>query len=162
MERNRGGLVQSEVPPGALFRKSKRVIESGQESPQDLASPFTHWFTDLAGAELLPTEGCEKLVLKLPRHVLNQFLLSFSIVQSMSVPGATEARVYEDCLRWRWDSHKPALGPAPIGRGSIAKLQLGIVAQDDSEAVAAAWAAGGGPAAAGAPPAGRPPRGSRR
>jgi len=131
--------VQAEAPPGALFRKFKRVIESGQASPQDLAFYFTHWFTDLAGAEPFPTEGCEKFVLKFPKHVLNQFLLSFSIVQNISVPGATEARVYEDYLQWRWDSHRPALGPAPTGRGSIAKMRLVVMAQGDSEAVVRAF-----------------------
>jgi hypothetical protein len=139
MEYNMGWLVQAEAPPGALFRKFKRVIESGQASPKDLAFYFTHWFTDLAGAEPFPTEGCEKFVLKFPKHVLNQFLLSFSIVQNISVPGATEARVYEDYLQWRWDSHKPALGDAPTGRGSIAKLRLVIMAQGDSEAVVSAF-----------------------
>jgi hypothetical protein len=139
MEYNMGWLVQAEAPPGALFRKFKRVIESGQASPQDLAFYFTHWFTDLAGAEPFPTEGCEKFVLKFPKHVLNQFLLSFSIVQNISVPGATEARVYEDYLQWRWDSHKPALGPAPMGKGSIAKMRLVVMAQGDSEAVVRAF-----------------------
>jgi len=93
----------------------------------------------LAGAEPFPTEGCEKFVLKFPKHVLNQFLLSFSIVQNISVPGATEARVYEDYLEWRWDSHRPALGEAPTGRGSIAKMRLIIMAQGDSEAVVRAF-----------------------
>jgi len=139
MEYNMGWLVQAEAPPGALFRKFKRVIASGQASPQDLAFYFTHWFTDLAGAEPFPTEGCEKFVLKFPKHVLNQFLLSFSIVQNISVPGATEARVYEDYLQWRWDSHRPALGPAPTGRGSIAKMRLVVMAQGDSEAVVRAF-----------------------
>jgi len=139
MEYNMGWLVQAEAPPGALFRKFKRVIESGQASPQDLAFYFTHWFTDLAGAEPFPTEGCEKFVLRFPKHVLNQFLLSFSIVQSISAPGATEAKVYEDYLQWRWDSHKPALGPAPMGKGSIAKMRLVVMAQGDSEAIVRAF-----------------------
>jgi len=139
MEYNMGWLVQAEAPPGALFRKFRRVVTSGQASPRDLAFYFTHWFTDLAGAEPFPQEGCEKFVLKFPKHVLNQFLLSFSIVQNISVPGATEARVYEDYLQWRWDSHKPSLGPAPQGRGAIARMRLVTMAQGDSAAVLRAF-----------------------
>jgi hypothetical protein len=139
MEYNMGWLVQAEAPPGALFRKFKRVVTSGQASPRELAFYFTHWFTDLAGAEPFPQEGCEKFVLKFPKHVLNQFLLSFSIVQNISAPGATETKVYEEYLAWRWDSHKPALGPAPQGRGSIAKMRLVIMAQGDSQAILSAF-----------------------
>merc|ERR1740138_1640285 len=133
MEYNMGRLVQAEAPPGALFRKLRRVVASGQASPQDLAFYFTHWFTDLAGAEPFPQEGCEKFVLKFPKAVLNQFLLSFSIVQNIST--GTECRVYEDYLVWRWDSHKPSLGPAPQGKGAIAKMSLVTMAQGDSAAV---------------------------
>jgi hypothetical protein len=133
MEYNMGWLVQAEAPPGALFRKFRRVVTSGQASPRDLAFYFTHWFTDLAGAEPFPQEGCEKFVLKFPKAVLNQFLLSFSIVQNIST--GQEARVYEDYLVWRWDSHKPSLGPAPHGKGSIAKMRLVTMAQGDSVAV---------------------------
>jgi len=133
MEYNMGWLVQAEAPPGALFRKFRRVVTSGQASPRDLAFYFTHWFTDLAGAEPFPQEGCEKFVLKFPKAVLNQFLLSFSIVQNISI--GTECRVYEDYLVWRWDSHKPSLGPAPQGKGAIAKLRLVTMAQGDSAAV---------------------------
>jgi hypothetical protein len=133
MEYNMGWLVQAEAPPGALFRKFRRVVTSGQASPRDLAFYFTHWFTDLAGAEPFPQEGCEKFVLKFPKAVLNQFLLSFSIVQNIST--GTECRVYEDYLVWRWDSHKPSLGPAPQGKGAIAKMRLVTMAQGDSAAV---------------------------
>jgi hypothetical protein len=139
MEYNMGWLVQAEAPPGALFRKFKRVIMSGQASPRELAFYFTHWFTDLAGAEPFPQEGCEKFVLKFPKNVLNQFLLSFSIVQNISVDGATETKVYEDYLQWRWDNHKPSLGMAPTGKGSIAKMRLVIMAQGDSKAVVNAF-----------------------
>ncbi|CAK0907799.1 unnamed protein product, partial [Prorocentrum cordatum] len=38
MEYNMGWLVQAEAPPGALFRKLRRVVASGQASPRDLAS----------------------------------------------------------------------------------------------------------------------------
>merc|ERR1719291_21604 len=132
MEYNMGWLVQAEAPPGALFRKLRRVVASGQASPQDLAFYFTHWFTDLAGAEPFPQEGCEKFVLRFPKAVLNQFLLSFSVVQSIGVPGTTETRVLEDYLVWRWDNHKPPLGPAAHGAGAIAKMRLVTMSQGDS------------------------------
>merc|ERR1712242_267226 len=132
---NMGWLVQAEAPPGALFRNFRNVITSGCASPRDLAFYFTHWFTDLAGAEPFPYEGCEKLVLKFPKEVLNQFLMSFSIVQTISLPGATETCVLEDYLVWRWENHLPSLGPAPRGIGSIAKMRLIIMAQGDSGVV---------------------------
>jgi len=139
MEYNMGWLVQAEAPPGALFRKLRRVVASGQASPQDLAFYFTHWFTDLAGAEPFPQEGCEKFVLKFPKAVLNQFLLSFNIVQNIGLQGATETQVYEDYLAWRWDSHKPSLGPSPQGKGAIARMRLVTMAQGDSAAVLRAF-----------------------
>jgi hypothetical protein len=115
------------------------VVASGQASPQDLAFYFTHWFTDLAGAEPFPQEGCEKFVLKFPKAVLNQFLLSFNIVQNIGLPGATETQVYEDYLAWRWESHKPSLGPAPQGKSAIARMRLVTMAQGDSAAVLQAF-----------------------
>jgi hypothetical protein len=139
MEYNMGWLVQAEAPPGALFRKLRRVVASGQASTQDLSFYFTHWFTDLAGAEPFPQEGCEKFVLKFPKAVLNQFLLSFNIVQNIGLQGSTETQVYEDYLAWRWDSHKPSLGPAPQGKGAIARMRLVTMAQGDSAAVLRAF-----------------------
>jgi hypothetical protein len=132
MEYNMGWLVQAEAPPGALLRKFRQVVASGQANPQDVAFYFTHWFTDLAGAEPYPQEGCEKFVLRFPKAVLNQFLLSFSIVQSIGLPETTETRVLEDYLVWRWDHHKPPLGPAPHGAGAIAKMRLVTMSQGDS------------------------------
>ncbi|CAK0852907.1 unnamed protein product [Prorocentrum cordatum] len=57
MEYNMGWLVQAEAPPGALLRKFKQVVSAGQAKPEDVAFYFTHWFTDLAGAEPHPQDG---------------------------------------------------------------------------------------------------------
>jgi len=135
MEYNMGWLVQAEAPPGALLRKFKQVVSAGQAKPEDVAFYFTHWFTDLAGAEPHPQEGCEKFVLRFPKAVLNQFLLSFSIIQSIGLPWTTETRVLEDYLVWRWDNHQPPLGPAPHGAGAIAKMRLVTMSQGDSPRV---------------------------
>mmetsp|Transcript_39120 Transcript_39120/g.112462 ORF Transcript_39120/g.112462 Transcript_39120/m.112462 type:complete len:1261 (-) Transcript_39120:40-3822(-) len=131
MEYNMGWLVQAEAPPGALFKKFREIIKAGQADPQDVAFYFTHWLTDLAGAEPCPQEGAEKFVLKFPMKVLSSFLRSFSFVQYLS--HKTETQVYEDYLDWRWKMHEPSLGQAPIERGSIAKLRLVVMAQGSSD-----------------------------
>jgi len=131
MEYNMGWLVQAEAPPAALFRKFRKVVISGQANALDVAFYFLHWFTDLAGAEPCPTEGCEKLVLKFPQKVLDQFLSSFSIVQNLS-PTKSETQVFEEYLVWRWNELDAPVGPAPAGKGSIAKMRLVVMAQGDS------------------------------
>lgn len=128
MDYNMGWLVQAEAPPGALLRKFREVVVQGGASSQDLSFYFLHWFTDLAGAEPYPQEGCEKFVLKFPLKVLNQFLESFAIVQHLSKK-TNETQVLEEYLQWRWENHDPTLPPAPSGRGSIAKMRLIMMAQ---------------------------------
>jgi len=134
-----GWLVQAEAPPGALLRKLWFAVTQGQSTSEDLAFYFVHWFTDLAGAEPFPLEGCEKFVLKFPQAVLNQFLGSFSIIVNLSVT-RKEAQVLEDYLVWRWTNHVPDLGPVPAGPGSIAKMRLILMAQGDSQAILDAFA----------------------
>jgi hypothetical protein len=135
MEYNMGWLVQAEAPPGALFSKFREIIRAGGARPEDVAFYFTHWFTDLAGAEPCPQEGCEKFVLKFPQKVFQSFLNSFSIVKELSLK--TETEVYEDYLQWRWDSS--GLGEShyssPEGFGSIAKMRLVVMAQGDSQRI---------------------------
>jgi len=125
MEYNMGWLVQGEAPPGALFRSFKAMIRGGDAEPQDVAFYFVHWLTDLAGAEPFPLEGCTKFVLKFPQKVLTAFLLSFPVVQHLS--SKSETQVFEDYLQWRWNCCE--LGPAPIGRGSVAKMRIVVMAQ---------------------------------
>mmetsp|Transcript_11411 Transcript_11411/g.26370 ORF Transcript_11411/g.26370 Transcript_11411/m.26370 type:complete len:1312 (+) Transcript_11411:74-4009(+) len=137
MEYNMGWLVQAEAPPGALFRKFKTIIRSGHASQEDVAFYFTHWLTDLAGAEPFPLEGCEKFVLKFPQKVLMSFLNSFPVVQLLSDKAETE--VLEDYLVSRWESHEPPLGFLPLGRGSIAKLRLVCMAQSNADNVLRAF-----------------------
>jgi len=126
MEYNMGWLVQAEAPPGALFRKFKSIISTGSAKPEDIAFYFTHWLTDLAGAEPFPLEGCEKFVLKFPQKVLVTFLNSFPFVQHLSVRSETE--VFEEYLLWRWKMAEPSLGNAPSGPGSVARMRLMIMA----------------------------------
>jgi hypothetical protein len=134
-----GWLVQAEAPPGPLLRKFRQVILSGKASERDLAFYFVHWFTDLAGGEPHPQEGCEKFVLKFPRHVLNQFLSSFEIVQKLGNAKASESNVFEDYVNWRFASHIPPLGKPLRGRGAMAKMRLVMMAQGDSEALLKAF-----------------------
>jgi len=137
MEFNMGWLVQAEAPPGQLFRKFKALITKGQASPSDIAFYFTHWLTDLAGAEPCPQEGCEKFVLKFPQKVLMSFLSSFSFVQRLS--SQSETAVFEEYLRWRWATHDPPLGNLPLGAGCIAKLRLVTMAPGHSERIITAY-----------------------
>jgi len=136
MEYNMGWLVQGEAPPGALFRKFKDMIMTGQASASDVAFYFTHWLTDLAGAEPFPLEGCEKFVLKFPQKVLVAFLDSFPIVQNLGTK--TETEVLEEYLGWRWNQHQPSLGPLPKGKGSIARQRLMTMSQASADSVLAA------------------------
>mmetsp|Transcript_35880 Transcript_35880/g.82362 ORF Transcript_35880/g.82362 Transcript_35880/m.82362 type:complete len:1298 (-) Transcript_35880:163-4056(-) len=137
MEYNMGWLVQAEAPPGALFRKFKTIIQSGHASQEDIAFYFTHWLTDLAGAEPFPLEGCEKFVLKFPQKVLMSFLNSFPVVQLLS--DKSETQVLEDYLVHRWETHDPPLGFLPMGKGSIAKLRLVCMAQSNADNVLRAY-----------------------
>ena len=50
----------------------------GKAAPDDIAFYFVHWLTDLAGAEPVPLEGCEKIVLKSPLKVLKNITESFA------------------------------------------------------------------------------------
>jgi len=130
MEYNMGWLVQAEAPPGGLFKKFREIICAGKADPQDIAFYFTHWLTDLAGAEPYPQEGAEKFVLKFPMKVLISFLRSFEFVGHLS--DQTETEVFERYLEWRWNSHDPSLGPAPTDAGSIAMMRLVVMAQGSS------------------------------
>lgn len=134
MEYNMGWLVQGEAPPGALLRKLREVVGKGEASPKDVAFYFVHWFTDLAGAEPCPLEGCEKFVLKFPRKVLNQFLQSFAIIQNIS-PQRTETEILEAYITWRWQNHEPPLPEPPTGFGAVARMRLVMMRQGDSQAV---------------------------
>lgn len=134
LEYNMGWLVQAEAPPGHLFGAFRRVVISGKASTSDIAFYFVHWFADLAGAEPFPLEGCEKFVLKFPQKVLAQFVDSFSIVMTLS-PIKSETKVFEDYILSRWSSHDPLLGPAPLGRGAIARMRLIMMAQGDSKEI---------------------------
>mmetsp|Transcript_70704 Transcript_70704/g.218648 ORF Transcript_70704/g.218648 Transcript_70704/m.218648 type:complete len:400 (-) Transcript_70704:83-1282(-) len=137
MEFNMGWLVQAEAPPGALLRKFKSLIERGKASPSDIAFYFTHWLTDLAGAEPYPLEGCEKFVLKFPQKVLMSFLSSFAFVQLLNSQSETE--VFEEYLHWRWQTHEPSLGSVPLGAGCIAQLRLVTMAPAHCERILAAF-----------------------
>ncbi|CAE7242314.1 MAP3K3 [Symbiodinium natans] len=136
LEYNMGWLVQAEAPPGALFRAFRRVIQSGlasdRDSSKEVAFYFIHWFADLAGAEPYPLQGCEKFVLKFPKHVLTSFVESFPVVWTLGPK--TETQVYEDYLEWRWQN-LPKLGPVPADATAIAKMRLVIMAQSDGSAI---------------------------
>jgi hypothetical protein len=138
IEYNMGWLVQGEAPPGALFSKFKSVITSGTAKSSDIAFYFTHWLTDLAGAEPYPQEGCEKFVLKFPQKVLVAFLNSFQIVEGLN--SKTETTVAEEYLVWRWCEIKPTLGEIPMGAGSIARMRLVIMAQSHANQILSAYA----------------------
>lgn len=135
---NMGWLVQAEAPPGALFKAFKKVVISGAAKSKDIAFYFVHWFVDLAGAEPYPLEGCEKFVLKFPLKVLQQFLDSFSIVNSLGT-GSSETNVYENYIRWRWANHTPSLGNLPQDSSAIAIMRLVIMAQGDSSKIVKAF-----------------------
>jgi len=134
MEYNMGWLVQAEAPPGALLSTLRRTVQSGNASQQDIAFYFVHWFTDLAGAVPTPLGGSEKFVLGFPLKVLSSFLSSFSIVADLG-NAQSETTVSENYLRWRWEMHKPSLGPPPSGVGAIAKMRLVIMAQGNSKMI---------------------------
>jgi len=138
MEYNMGWLVQAEAPPGALFRKFRSVIQAGHAAADDIAFYFVHWLTDLAGAEPFPLEGCEKFVLKFPQPVLKSFLDSFPVVRQLD--SMTETEVFEKYLVWRWSSHSAGLGPVPEGPGSIARMRLMVMAQQNGTHVLQGYA----------------------
>jgi hypothetical protein len=137
MEYNMGWLVQAEAPPGALFRKFKSMIVKGNASASDIAFYFTHWLTDLAGAEPYPLEGCEKFVLKFPQKVLVSFIASFRFAELLE--SKTETEVFESYMTWRWDQYSPALGDLPSGKGSIARMRLAIMTQGSETQVLEAY-----------------------
>jgi hypothetical protein len=136
MEYNMGWLVQAEAPPGALFRKFKSIIQSGKASQSDIAFYFTHWLTDLAGAEPYPQEGCEKFVLKFPQKVLTSFLTSFKFVEELGQH--SETQVFEDYLTWRWKTSFPGV-EMPSGKGSIARIRLTVMTQGQEKNLLTAY-----------------------
>ena len=77
----------------------------------DIAFYFTHWLTDLAGAEPSPLFGCEKFVLKFPLPVLISFIRSFGVLNELAV--RTETEVFEKYLVDWWSERVPKLGPPP-------------------------------------------------
>jgi len=137
LEYNMGWLVQAEAPPGPLFRAFRRVIQAGptagSKTTQEVAFYFIHWFADLAGAEPFPLQGCEKFVLKFPKHVLASFVDSFPVVWNLGPK--TETQVYEDYLEWRWINCHQKLGPVPADTAAIAKMRLVIMSQTDGREV---------------------------
>lgn len=140
LDYNMGWLVQAEAPPGALFKAFRKVVLAGaasdRKSASDIAFYFVHWFSDLAGAEAFPLQGCEKFVLKFPLHVLSSFIDSFAVVWNLGPK--TDTEVFEDYLVWRWNNignANPKLGHTPTGTGAIAKMRLVLMAQGDSAEV---------------------------
>merc|ERR1719223_1139572 len=137
MDFNMGWLVQAEAPPGMLFRQFKSAIRAGEVDPRDVAFYFTHWLTDLAGAEPTPLDGCEKFVLRFPQRVLTAFLRSIPFVQRLHAK--SETATFEDYLRWRWQSVE-TLGPMGQGAGTAAQLRLVTMAQKaESRVLEAYW-----------------------
>lgn len=134
LDYNMGWLVQAEAPPGALFKAFRQVVLAGaasdRKSASDIAFYFVHWFSDLAGAEAFPLQGCEKFVLKFPLHVLSSFIDSFAVVWNLGPK--TETEVFEDYLVWRWNHMSTKMGTTPSGTGAIAKMRLVLMAQGDS------------------------------
>jgi len=131
---NHGWLVQAEAPPGALFTTMRKLVMSGGMAPQDIAFYFTHWLTDLAGAEPSPLFGCEKFVLKFPLPVLISFIRSFGVLDKLAVKNETE--VFEDYLIRRWDEIQDKVGPPPEGPAAVAVMRLVIQAQEPAKQVA--------------------------
>lgn len=127
MDYNMGWLTQAEAPPGALFSKFRSVILGDGADYSNIAFYFSHWLTDLAGAEPSPVEGCEKFAVKFPLRVLDAFLKSFSFVEQLSSKSETE--VMEDYLKWRWEVDMG--GGLSSGTGSVAKVRLVVMAQSD-------------------------------
>ncbi|CAK9025750.1 Cell division cycle protein 123 homolog [Durusdinium trenchii] len=160
LDYNMGWLVQAEAPPGArgpseagcrtdvedggsgwmpndaLFKAFRQVVLAGaasdRKSASDIAFYFVHWFSDLAGAEAFPLQGCEKFVLKFPLHVLSSFIDSFAVVWNLGPK--TETEVFEDYLVWRWNHMSTKMGTTPSGTGAIAKMRLVGVAQSGQTA----------------------------
>jgi len=132
MDYNMGWLVQAEAPPGPLLRSLRTAVLTGNASQQDIAFYFVHWFTALAGSVPTPMTGSEKFVLGFPLKVLSSFVASFSAVWNLGI-SQSETQVYEKYLRWRWETHKPNLGPVPEGYGCVAQLRLVVMAQGNSK-----------------------------
>mmetsp|Transcript_25174 Transcript_25174/g.57877 ORF Transcript_25174/g.57877 Transcript_25174/m.57877 type:complete len:889 (-) Transcript_25174:35-2701(-) len=131
MNFNNGWLVQGEAPPGMLFKTFKAAIQQGRASASDVSFYFVHWITDLAGAETYdpekPWPGAEKLTVKLPPHVFNAFLKSFSFVEQLAA--ATEVQVMEDYLRHRFQTLKLTFPPNMSVSARVAGMRLVLMAQ---------------------------------
>jgi len=123
MDYNMGWLVQAEAPPGKLFGGFKALLQSGGVASTDVSFYFTHWLTDLAGAEPYPLEGSEKFVLRFPHAVLQGFLRSFPVVQELA--HRTETDVFENYLCMRWsEARELQLPELPTGNESIVQMRL--------------------------------------
>ena len=138
MQFNHGWLVQGEAPPSPLFANFKEVLISEHVAPADVAFYFTHWFTDLAGAEPSPLGGAEKFVLKFPHAVLDSFIRSFAVLNELAIK--TETQVMEEYLCRTWaEAHPEKL--VPRGEDSVAIMRLSLQAQtpDKQAAIVDAW-----------------------
>mmetsp|Transcript_58618 Transcript_58618/g.96766 ORF Transcript_58618/g.96766 Transcript_58618/m.96766 type:complete len:993 (-) Transcript_58618:255-3233(-) len=125
MSFNHGWLVQGEAPPSQQFARFKEVMMNEGVEPRDVAFYFTHWLTDLSGAEPSPLGGAEKLVLKFPHAVLNSFIRSFSVLNELAVK--SETHVMEDYLVRTWCEQQPLM--AFPGKDAIALMRLSLQAQ---------------------------------
>mmetsp|Transcript_48214 Transcript_48214/g.114653 ORF Transcript_48214/g.114653 Transcript_48214/m.114653 type:complete len:1662 (-) Transcript_48214:40-5025(-) len=124
---NAGWLVQAEGPPAAVLSKLKKATVRGGAKDADVAFYFSHWVTDLAGAEPTPFKGTEKFAVKFPPTVLQGLLGCFSSVRSLA--HSTETEVYESYILERWMASDTILGFAPEGRERTAKMRLNCMAQ---------------------------------
>uniref|UniRef100_A0A7S2MS25 Uncharacterized protein n=1 Tax=Zooxanthella nutricula TaxID=1333877 RepID=A0A7S2MS25_9DINO len=136
MQFNHGWFVQAEAPPGLMLQPLKQALQRSR--PGDMAFYFVHWLTDLAGAEGTPLGGAEKLAVKFPTPVLNEFLRS--IPHLFNLERATEVWVAESYLEARWRRMFPG-DPVPCGFGRIAVMRLTIAAQSNCAHVATLFGA---------------------
>jgi len=125
---NHGWLVQAEAPPGALFSRFKRIVQSSNVDTADIAFYFVHWITDLAGAVATPLNGCEKFTVRFPQSVFSAILKSFSVVQQLAHTSPTQ--LTQDYLMRAWfESGARRLVPPPTGPETIAVLRLAVQSQ---------------------------------
>lgn len=142
MQFNHGWLVQGEAPPAPLFANFKEVITTEGVNQADIAFYFTHWVTDLAGAEAAPLEGSEKLVLKFPHAVFDSFVQSFAVLNELAKSSETE--VFENYLVESWAARPLAKVDGrdpPPGVDAVARMRLSLQAQtpDKQAAVEDVW-----------------------
>ena len=108
-------------------------MSEGSLGDTDIAFYFTHWLTDLAGAEPTPLHGLEKFVLKFPQPVLLSFVNTMPLVQRLA--HTTPTKLYLEYLRTTWGAYAALRGglPSPAGPTAIAKMRLIVQAQADAE-----------------------------